>query len=342
MTHTGHTVQSVAMRRVTHPAQIRLRTTLGVAVAAALVGAGAFPAQAAPSADVEPIAAIAAIAPEVLENRSDSTPESSDDGAIDTVENGTNLVIPSDAADGITLGTPDGTIGIGLPNADNAEPAVAEMAGVVSYDNGDGSTTVPVVKDDGSVQITTVIADATAPKRYEYPLDLPSGASLILDDSTGAVAVIDAAGSWLAGVAPAWAKDAAGQEVPTRYLVEGEKLVQLVDHSAAGFTYPIIADPWMGNALIKSFRWETSSRILVTPTDYSRGWAGNIWYQAVGNAGYDELISKQSSATRSRLNNSGRNQFVCHVYYAPFKSTWNLEVNKADKGLSGFILNACN
>jgi hypothetical protein len=149
-------------------------------------------------------------------------------------------------------------------------------------------------------------------------------------------------GSARAFGAPPWAWDADGRDVPTRYIVEGDTIVQEVDHAGGDYAYPIVADPWMGNALISSWSWEGSSRLRVTPTQYSRGWTGNVWYQEVGRAGYAELKSKMSTANRSKLNKSGENQYICHVYYAPYKATWNLDLNVRDKGLPGFVLSACN
>ncbi len=45
------------------------------------------------------------------------------------------------------------------------------------YDNADGSTTVPLVREDGAVQITTLINDSSAPTRYEYPIVVADAAS---------------------------------------------------------------------------------------------------------------------------------------------------------------------
>lgn len=49
---------------------------------------------------------------------------------------------------------------------------------MVSYDNNNGSLTVPVVQKDGSVQVNTVIESPSAPTRYAYPVELPDGASV--------------------------------------------------------------------------------------------------------------------------------------------------------------------
>ena len=49
-------------------------------------------------------------------------------------------------------------------------------------------------------------------------------------------------------VAPAWARDADGKPVPTRYELRGSDLVQVVEHTTGNFRYPVTADPWWSTA----------------------------------------------------------------------------------------------
>lgn len=250
----------------------RLLVTVGVA-AVVMSGALASPAHAATSPS-DPLSAIEAAAPEVLDGVAAAPVTASGELAI-THDLGIAEVaveVPVDPADGITLDGPDGvSLGIDLPNAILADSAVAEADGIVSYDNRDGSTTVPVVKNDGSVQITTVIDGPEAPTSYAYPLDVPAGASVVLDEVSGGAAVIGADGAWLAGVDPAWAKDATGAPVPTHYELSGTTLTQVVEHSAE-FAYPVVADPrtsllWWGTAtkLTRSETKSLSARIGSSP-----------------------------------------------------------------------------
>ncbi|WP_188676343.1 hypothetical protein [Subtercola lobariae] len=92
--------------------------------------------------------------------------------------------------------------------------------GIVSFDNNNDTSTVPVVKSDGSVEITTVIDNANAPATYAYPITVHGGGSVALNDD-GTVSILNADGNWVAGIAPAWAKDATGGAVPTHYTVDG-------------------------------------------------------------------------------------------------------------------------
>ena len=73
--------------------------------------------------------------------------------------------------------------------------------------------------------------------------------SLVVD-SDGGVVALDGSGQVVAAVDAPWARDANGTEVPTRFVVEGSTLTQVVDHATASFAYPITADPavwsWWG------------------------------------------------------------------------------------------------
>ncbi|WP_391857872.1 hypothetical protein, partial [Vibrio cidicii] len=106
--------------------------------------------------------------------------------AAQATSDGASVSIPTAPTDGITLNTPSQTITdagtggtstvpgsgstVGLPFGTQAQGAVSEAPGVVSYDNNNNSTTVPVAKTDGTVQIVTIIRNANASHSYVYPL----------------------------------------------------------------------------------------------------------------------------------------------------------------------------
>ena len=79
-----------------------------------------------------------------------------------------------------------------------------------------------------------------APTEYRFDLTVPAGAALQTTPDGGA-AVVGADGGVVSVVAPAWALDANGTQVPTRYRIEGTTLVQVIDHHGAA--YPVVGDP---------------------------------------------------------------------------------------------------
>lgn len=322
-----------------------LRTTMKLVatVGAALLAAGlAVPAHAAES-EPDPLAAIAAAAPEVLTGVADASVDLSDKSAVEASTSEASATLPTEAADGVTLTDSGGTeITVGLPNATNAESAIAEADGIVSYDNNDGSTTVPVLKEDASVQITTVIDGANAPTRYAYPLQVPADATVTLDPTSGAVVIADAEGKFLAGVASAWAKDANGTDIATHYELDGTTLTQVVEH-AEGNAYPIVADPWLGIALVDRTKW-SGNTLQVYPSSWARV---NPWASAgvaARWAGWDEVLNKTPGSRENTP--SMRDQYYCHFdfvrFRAPNKVSWNLDLGRPAYDYWTLIQRQCN
>lgn len=118
----------------------------------------------------------------------------------------------------------------------------SQVAGVIVYDNNNGSATVPATHMDGTVQINTVIESARAPKAYDYPMSIAAGQTLQLQPD-GAVYLMNGDGTSAAAVIAApWARDAHGAPVPTHYEVTGSTLTQVVDFTSAT-AFPVVADP---------------------------------------------------------------------------------------------------
>ena len=90
-------------------------------------------------------------------------------------------VVPTDPSENVVLVSTQGPdLEISLPFSEDAANAVELVDAALAYDNGNGSTTVPVSKSDGSVQITTIIEDSTAPTSYRYEIGSAEGSKLRL------------------------------------------------------------------------------------------------------------------------------------------------------------------
>lgn len=85
------------------------------------------------------------------------------------------------------------------------------------------------------------IPSAEAPRRFEFRVEAPDGATLRLADS-GAIGVIDPSGTAIAVVEAASATDAQGQPVPTHYEVDGMTISQIVDHDD-DTAHPVVTYP---------------------------------------------------------------------------------------------------
>lgn len=210
----------------------------GTSLALVLTGtSGAFATQ--PEGAVD---SVESVMPGLLDGASSRTHAPLDTTSALTTENGDFSVdIPVEPSQGITIdGHSDHPLSIGLPFADGATDFTVSNGAIASSDNGNGSQTVALAREENAVQVLSVIQNSDAPLEYTYPLDLPDGATL---HKTGAtVEVRDSLGVPFGEFSEAWAFDSAGKQVPTRYEISGDTLIQYVEHNET-FTYPVIADP---------------------------------------------------------------------------------------------------
>ncbi len=238
-------------------------------------------------------------------------------------------------------------MGLKLPFADTAADAIETgVSGTVSFDNKNGSFTVPIAKSDASIQITTIISNPAAPTRYDYDFSIPEGGT-IEQLGTGAVLIRDNAGFFIAAVNPAWAKDTNGNSVPTHYEVEGRTLSQIVTHSS-GMAYPIVADPWVGTLYFDSISqdtWNGQPAVHIVPSGFSRMLeaSGNGWQ--VREFGWMQLKQVWPEVTTKP---TYEQQYKCHAEFALVPwiggNTWDLEKARANLGnwYIGALQHRCN
>lgn len=173
--------------------------------------------------------------------------------------------IPADATKGVKLIGGSQTITIGLPNAKQGGKGFKNGKGVVVYSGRDGSANA-AIPADGGVQLLTTIESKKAPTSYAYTMTgnvtlTPEGAALLTNNK----------GEIVAAVPPAWAKDANGKSVATRFVTDGKSLTQVVDHRVRGVAYPVVADPiviWLFGLTVYCFiagSWEARNMARNSP-----------------------------------------------------------------------------
>jgi len=221
--------------------------------------------------------------------------------------------------------------------------------GHVSYMSENSYSTTPLVKTDGSVQVTTVIEDETAPAEYRYTLDLPAGSTL-KETPSGGYMIVDSNGDYDGGIAPPWAVDSEGNEVDTSFHIEdGDTLVQTVRHDK-NTAYPVVADPMWGKDLISSVKWISRNGVVsmsVTPTGWNRF---NVGFEPAITAGWEEAKNKTprtiiSGKTYSRSTAATTQmfwQYRCHQVGAFAKGDWNLEPHRYRNTYQDYVFNLCN
>lgn len=340
------------MKKLTPARSVATAICAGTAAVALALSASPAFATTPPADSAPPEAVLAEVAPEVLDSL--SRPEVNGD-SVEYATESVATTVPLEPGEDIIIGREGQQIGIGLPFAENAQPVETKSDSIVAFDNGNGSDTASLLHDDGSVQITTILKDASAPSRYEYSLDVPTDAT-VAQDVNGLVTITGSDGETLGMIAPAWAKDSNGNAVNTWYEVNGDQITQVVEHDGMN-SYPIVADPFMGIDMISSFKWVKSSQgytisVAVTP------WMGTVSEAIAGGYGWDELktkVKKKSVTEFNRLNTVTMNQqWLCHAagklligvagwLGVDKRPTWDLENwRKANPGYVKAVKSQCN
>lgn len=248
---------------------------------------------------------------DVLNTSVEAKANVSGEGAFDLTVEGSEIFVPNSPSDPVEIGSEDTDV-VSIYRPIDGVSKTEPIANGVIENKGKEFTTVTSVKDDGGLQMATILHDSKSPERFEYLLDVPSEATI--RETHGGVLIEDKEGELIGGFTPPWAKDANGNDVPTRYLVEGNTLVQIVDHqSAENLAYPVVADPVYRKGIVKNVvheRWKNGGweiRFTVTALAY--------WYQPfnpsyVYKMGLDDL---REHHPRSMAKATMAQQWDCHV-----------------------------
>ncbi|CAH0184357.1 hypothetical protein SRABI44_02482 [Microbacterium foliorum] len=323
----------------------RVIKAISVVIGAAFLSGAALPSAIAAEEDPASITAIESVTPEVLYGLASSADLRSVTQSATQLDNGASVQLPAGPTEPLVLEDdlhPD--LSLVLPITTGVVDTAAR-SGLPVYEVGSSVDLVPAVKDDGSVQIITVLKEASAPSRYDYGFS--AGLKLQLAED-GFVLITDEADQYVGAVTPPWAVDATGAVVPTRFEVSGSTLTQIVEH--AGFIYPVVADPYAGKALISSVGVGSEKgqpRYSVTKTTFGHsvslgyGLGGGddplLGAQIMRDQGWSEAVSK-GLGTATTI----RQQYDCHTVYAAGKNPWNLERWRGTNDWWGINPQLCN
>lgn len=293
------------------------------------------------------------------ELRGDDVNASKSSGVFKTFGN-TAVTIPSTASQKVVATKAGVTVGVGTGTTTATTGVLAEQGSVVY--NATGSVDRSVQATDDGFRIHTVIRSAAAPTEYTHAVTLPSGTHLAMASSLptdaedpgratgtadGVLIVRDADNALVAGFSSPWARDAHGVAVATRFEVRNGALVQIVDHATtSGVVYPVVADPYLGFSLIKSYTWAYTTgsgyTLRAYPTAWARAHAGSYY---VGTLGFKELQSKTGGSLNTNVGGM-RDQYICHqqwvAIWEPSKASWNLDEWRPDVSYYSTVRARCN
>ncbi len=176
---------------------------------------------------------------ESVADAADLAVDLSGEDAIAATVSGVEITVPTDPADPITFGTGDVSFAINVPRVENL--GSAEKTGdTIAYANANEAI-VPVIHDDGTVQLLSVQYSAESLSVFTYEFVLAEGGRVDAAEDGGFV-LFGADGEELARAAAPWAEDATGRTIPTAYDIDGATVTQRIE-APANATYPIVADP---------------------------------------------------------------------------------------------------
>jgi len=142
---------------------------------------------------------------------------------------------------GLTVATGANTLSI-TPVVESASSAkTLSPSGLAVFGNTPDSSIAFSKASTGGNAGYAVITGAGAPTAYRFAFAVDGKPAVLKSAAGGGVDVLTSAGAFVNSIAPAWAKDANGAELPTSYAVAGNVLTQTVEH--AGAAYPVVADP---------------------------------------------------------------------------------------------------
>ncbi|HFR4221547.1 MULTISPECIES: hypothetical protein [Bacillus] len=148
----------------------------------------------------------------------------------------------------ITIKDRTESLHISLPELNSSE-VIQTNNGTLIYQDENQPADLAVQTTKDGVRSLIKIKNQSAPKEYEFAIDIPNGGKLVSsaeylgqEFDTGEVFIVDAENIIQSVFMPAWAKDANGNPVSTHYKVDGNKLIQVVDFDE-NTAFPVIADP---------------------------------------------------------------------------------------------------
>lgn len=290
---------------------------------------------------------------DILSSAVDILPNEDLDNVLEVSLSGTDIEVPADISSPVTV-QESLSEKVLIHRPYDKESTQAEVLGNGTVVNeGDTFSTVTSIKEDGGLQLATIIDSVDTPERFSYSIELPEDAHMF--ETHGGVLIEDADGNLIGGFTPPWALDAKGRSVPTRYEVEGNTLTQVVSHKEEhDVQYPVVADPVFRHGMIHSVIWERWNRskggweLRLQVTGLAR------WYQPF-NPSYvmsEGLKDLRANYPNSMIYGTMAQQWECHVVGLPRTINIDLESYRRSwpgwrSGILGAIIrgnpdSACN
>jgi len=178
---------------------------------------------------------------------------------------------------GVVVGS--GATSVGLKPDTDAPGSLASGGAAVVYSDESGNFAYAVTGEGSAANAGYVVIDSEdAPAEYRFRITADAEPAILESAADGMVLVKDARGTLLNAIHAPWAIAADGKPVATSYTLEGDVVVQHVDH--AGAVYPVVADPRLACDLL----WCTLELTRTETSIVAQGGGGAIACGAAGPA----------------------------------------------------------
>ncbi|HFE9852817.1 hypothetical protein [Enterococcus faecalis] len=205
---------------------------------------------------IEPISALAETSDQIQQTVT----------AIDNATNYDGILVEKDVKINETIQVSDDELSVTLPetadgeiqlidDSENINITLPEQFTSEALDTGDTAiysgegSNLGLQNTDSGFRALISINEPNTSHEYSFTIDLPEGyqlfdASQLQDKApgTGDIYILDEEGLPVNMIDAAWAKDSEGNSVPTRYVINGNTLTQIIDFDEENFL-PIVADP---------------------------------------------------------------------------------------------------
>lgn len=178
---------------------------------------------------------------------------------------------------GVLVGTGDRSVAL-RPETDAPGRLVDNGAAVIYGDAADDYTYAVTGEGSAANAGYVVLHDSTAPDEFRFEISGTDEPVVLEAADDGTVLVKDSAGELLNALHAPWAVDASGRSLSTTYQLDGNVVVQHIDHRGAA--YPVVADPRLACDLL----WCTLELTRTETTIVSQGGGAAVACAGLGPA----------------------------------------------------------
>jgi hypothetical protein len=244
--------------------------------------------------------------------------------------------------------TDENNFTVNLPLEDSTARVIDD---VIIANDGEDDYSVTTEIFDGGIRNCFIIKDSSAPELYPIEYDFDSNdvelEFVIGEDGEkdGTIVAKDKDGEILMCIAPPWAKDSDGNDMVTYYEITGNTVTQIVKHKGENISYPIVADPTIGNNF-SNYKWIYRSgdgyTFSLYPTTFLVRMLFSQNHYAIRTTSWIGVYNKGKTSSHWKNTAGMKDQYLCHLDFAARNSTYNLDPWRPNVSYLSTVLNRCN